>query len=86
MVIERIQVPEEQLNKKVHEYWQSENEWIWHIFDSHLPLSILLKFATTIISNAVEDEGRLFWGEDSDGTLTIGKAYKKFCHSNTQRR
>lgn len=80
----RIRVPEEQLSKKVHEFWQLDSDWAWHLFDSFLPSSTLLKLASTIVSDAVDDEDKLVWGEDLNGVFTVNKACKELCNFSSQ--
>lgn len=79
-------VPKEMVRSKMFDYLEVGRGWIWPVFDSLLPSSVLLRLAGVVVSEAEEENDRLIWGNISDGNFTVNKANKKLCERNSQNR
>lgn len=79
------QLPEDLLDAKMFEYWQCGRRWKWSLF-SNLPSNILLKLASTVLSEEEVSEDSLQWIDGSDEAFTVKKAYKRLSDSSSQEK
>lgn len=80
-----VEVPEERLEERVHDLWQTGTCWIQEIIEPYMSEMNRLRLASVVLDEVTGARDRMSWGESKDGLFTVKSAYT-FLTRNTVPR
>ncbi|KAJ8440029.1 hypothetical protein Cgig2_020517 [Carnegiea gigantea] len=77
------EIPPQDKDRTVEEYWDTELGWRWEHFIAYLPDNILITIKSFFLSTGTENEDQLVWDRASDGNFSL-KSVLGFIRDNDQ--